>query len=230
MTTELVRVFLSSRKVRQQSIVLNWDMIIVVVVMKLRSIALMNNGIDVLLDAWLRQVNIGVGTRDFLCFSWRVYVMTRMIKILLSVEHQRTLQCILFLKWSQCNLFLPDILFGHSLLVVRCEPHIKALWAKCWSANANWLLSTTRISAIWSILLDRYNRFRNCLVCFGAFLFLISFDLSWWIKLLNDWISVLRFRHILLFSFPIWWLVWLVEYIRVCSDRWIGSNWAWPSN
>jgi hypothetical protein len=46
---------------------------------------------------------------------------------------------------------------------------------------------------------------------------LIIFYLSWWIKLLNDWIGVLRFSHSLLFSFSIRWLVLLVEYIRSCS-------------
>jgi len=198
--------------------------------MELRSITLMNNTIDALLDTWLSQMNISVATRGILCLSWRVYVMTRMIKILLSVEYQRTLQWILFLEWGQCNLFLTDILFGHSLLVIRCEPHIEALWAKCWSAYAHWLLSTTRISAILSILLDWYYRFRNSLVCFHTFFFLIIFDLSRWIKLLNDWICVLRFGHVLLFSFPIRWLILLVEYIRGCSDRWIGCNWAWASN
>ena len=229
MTAQLVRVFLSPGKVSQQAIILNRDMIIILVVMELRCIALMNDPIDVLLDTRLSQVNCR-GSSRLLSLSWRVHVVTRMVQILLGVENQRALQYILFLERSQSNLFLPDILFGVALLGIRGKTHIETLRAKCWSTDAHRLLSTTGISAYLSILLDWSNWFRNRLVCFRAFLVLIIFYLSWWIKLLNDWISVLRFSHILLFSFSIWWLVLLVEYIRTCSYRWICCNWARASN
>lgn len=37
--------------------------------MELRSITLMNNTIDALLDTWLSQMNISVATRGILCLS-----------------------------------------------------------------------------------------------------------------------------------------------------------------
>jgi len=101
-------------------------MIVILVVMELGSIALMNNSIDVLLDAWLSQVNCSGATWG-LSLSCRVYVVARMVQILLSVEYQRTLQYILFLERSQSNLFLPDILFCVSVLVIRGKAHIEAL-------------------------------------------------------------------------------------------------------
>lgn len=48
---------LSPGKVCQQAIVLNRDMIIILVVMELRSVALMHDAAYVLLDTWLSQVN-----------------------------------------------------------------------------------------------------------------------------------------------------------------------------
>ena len=228
MAAKLIRVLLSSCEVCQKSIVLNWNMIIIIVVMELRSVTLMNNTLSILWGRRLGKMHTSATT--LFCLPWRVHVMTRMVQILLSIEHQQTLQYILFLKRSQCNFFLSDVLFGHALWVVWSEPHIETLWAECWPTDAHWLFSTTGVSAILSILLDWHSWFWNGLVYFGTFFFFIIFNFSWWIKLLNDRIGVLWFGHILLFCFSVWGLILLIECIWRSSDGCTGSNWARTSN
>ena len=201
-------------------------MIVIVVVMELGSIALMNDAIDALMDAWLSQMHVSVAACGVIRLSWRVHIMTRMIQILLGVKYQWALEWISFLEWRQSNLLLTDILLSHSLLLIWCEAHIEALWAQSWTTYANWLFSTAGIRAVLSILLDRHNGFRHRLIRLRTFLLLIALDLSRWIKLLNDWVCVLGLRHILLLCLPVWWLTLLVEHVWTGSDGWISCNWA----